>query len=487
MPTITERAKKALEYDVYVSPEQSLEYLQNPWNFQSFSKYVKRLAAEKGMEFNPRNLPDYLTPKEKRSIQGYFKRANQADQEGKAPKTNGIPRDLALKLCFAFQLNEEEASDFLRKGCATYSFNVRSAYEATCLYCILTKQPYETVLKLLGQYEEAAGRSNTENEISGTKVLQAVLEGANWESNEDFLNSFLIPNRANFTEYSKTTIQNYSILRSSLCQKIIEHRLKDYKYRNETEKFEVDELMHSLQRQISNLAEEDSDFADSAAKFSDWTQALDVLEDIQDLLWSKHPTEGRVRYAALLNDSVSSSELMGSTLFYLEEALTEKRSVMKNGKKRVVEEPQRTNSDSSLARIMDCFPNIKYLEEFERKREDLSKSEKIRKIIVLLFFMDRFYDLYFVEGIPEFRESQEYNTIYRDMDNLLIDCNLPVLYPADPFDWLILKSARAFLMLDGNEDADPVSYFNDVMELSFPAEKTNGLNDSWVLDESEQD
>lgn len=178
---------------------------------------------------------------------------------------------------------------------------------------------------------------------------------------------------------------------------------------------------------------------------------------------------------------------MSNTLFYLEEALTEKRSVMKNGKKKVVEKPQRTNSDSSLARVMDCFPNIKYLEEFERKPEDLSKSEKIRKIIVTLFFMDRFYDLYFIEGIPEFQESQEYNTFYRDMDNLLIDCNLPVLYPADPFDWLILKSARAFLLLDTNEDADPVSYFNDVMELSFPAEKSNGLNDSWILDEPEQD
>ena len=63
--------------------------------------------------------------------------------------------------------------------------------------------------------------------------------------------------------------------------------------------------------------------------------------------------------------------------------------------------------------------------------------------------------------------KQQYNNFYTQLNDTLIECGMAHLYPADPFDWLILKSAKALTQLD--RDSDPIEYFNDILRLSFPA------------------
>ena len=288
MATITQRAQDALNnQEDYISPEESLKYLNEPQNFQSFAKYMKRLVKNASIELEPENLGGYLSktvlaleslPKnEQRNIKNFFEKALKTDEQGNPLKMTPIDRKLAMKLCFAFKLNIKDSEDLLRKACNTYGFNVRDAYEATCFYCILTGQDYSKVQSLLEQYNNASLDHVALEEAHQTQVMKAVLAGSNWESNEQFLNTFLIPNKLNFTKTSRTTAQKYRELRCYLCEQIIQWNLASYEERNDNEKAESDELFNSVKEQISKLASEDPDFADYVAEFSDITEAEYVL------------------------------------------------------------------------------------------------------------------------------------------------------------------------------------------------------------------
>ena len=59
------------------------------------------------------------------------------------------------------------------------------------------------------------------------------------------------------------------------------------------------------------------------------------------------------------------------------------------------------------------------------------------------------------------------------VNRLLKRCRLSPLYPADQFDWLILRSIREFEIGDPDEEEDnPIAFFNDVLDFSFGEEDT---------------
>ena len=59
---------------------------------------------------------------------------------------------------------------------------------------------------------------------------------------------------------------------------------------------------------------------------------------------------------------------------------------------------------------------------------------------------------------------------FLESTNAVLDkCRLPVLYPANQFDWLILYSVQQFAANDLDEDdPTPVRAFQDVLEAAFP-------------------
>ena len=55
-----------------------------------------------------------------------------------------------------------------------------------------------------------------------------------------------------------------------------------------------------------------------------------------------------------------------------------------------------------------------------------------------------------------------------ELNTILSKCKLPLLYPADRFDWLILYSIRTLETYNEYEDFDnPLKPFNDVIAFSF--------------------
>lgn len=485
MPTVTQRAIMALEQERICSARESLQYLRNPYHFQSFKTYVERFVRDGKLDPGGKLLPDYLadaaaeldprtTKKQRENFRNRLRAKWGLSDEGDQ-NFQGIGRELEMRLCFALKLDLEGANDFLRKGCGSYAFNVRSAYEAIYFYCILRERPYSTVLELRRRYRRAspARQAQTPRE---TQLLQRAFQDTSWESDEDFLNTFLLPNKTNFTKYSNTALRTYGALRTSLCDQIIEGKLDHYERKRGPVREGPDKLFDGLKEAVAALGRSDSAYADCAAALTDWSQAPAVMDRLRREL-------DKERYARLVNDAVTGNQLLNAVLFYRGEVAAFK--------------PE----DSSLrdSAFWHGFPQTQYLNPASVHAGSLPKTEASRKSILLLYFMDYFYELSLGEDygafspqIPRPRFSGapggdgprgpmktfaewQYDSFYDSLNDTLLRCNLPVLYPADPFDWLILKSARSLMRLD-HAPADPIEYFNEVLKLSLLFD--DGLDES---------
>lgn len=99
-----------------------------------------------------------------------------------------------------------------------------------------------------------------------------------------------------------------------------------------------------------------------------------------------------------------------------------------------------------------------------------------RQTMILLNFLKHFSDAF---GLYEI--ASPYKVFYDDTNSLLNSCGMAPLYPANSFDWLILKCVLRLerSLMDGPEDAaDPIAFFNDVIADAFeqPAVTANPLN-----------
>ena len=74
-------------------------------------------------------------------------------------------------------------------------------------------------------------------------------------------------------------------------------------------------------------------------------------------------------------------------------------------------------------------------------------------------------DTYFADILSEY----DFSTFIEEVNTVLNHCRFAPLYPANRFDWLILRSVRQFEIYDPEEDlTDCISFFNEVLEMSFP-------------------
>jgi len=103
--------------------------------------------------------------------------------------------------------------------------------------------------------------------------------------------------------------------------------------------------------------------------------------------------------------------------------------------------------------------------KYRAKATDLGHGYA-RKAFVLCFF-----SLYILEW-KKFWESPEnktpvsfFNDFYRRLNGKLHRCSYGLLYPAHPFDWLILKCVKALDNVDPQEDMDALELFNETLKL----------------------
>ena len=115
-------------------------------------------------------------------------------------------------------------------------------------------------------------------------------------------------------------------------------------------------------------------------------------------------------------------------------------------------------ADTTFGSVMDNFPQSRYLADILNDVSAATDKEhdKARKLFLLLFFanyaLDTPPDSFFSDFVYEANET-------------LDRCGYAKLYPANPYDWLILSCIKSLDALDQTEDLTPVELFNDVLEL----------------------
>ena len=125
--------------------------------------------------------------------------------------------------------------------------------------------------------------------------------------------------------------------------------------------------------------------------------------------------------------------------------------------------------------VLRKFPHRQTFTDFERNPGEMGMDASVRKAVILMYYISYAYEyrrymddysyqssLFGEMGFSEFMEG---------LNGLLNRCRLSPLYPANQFDWLILRSIREFEIADPEEETDdPVAFLNEVLDFSFGEE-----------------
>lgn len=139
--------------------------------------------------------------------------------------------------------------------------------------------------------------------------------------------------------------------------------------------------------------------------------------------------------------------------------------------------------------FFEGFPRKKYLQDLEKSEGKEVSPTQARKAIVIFYFLD--YSIRWAESRYAKRESKincaenpdcnpfanerdktpfgydDFISEYEGLNALLWDCQLSLLYPADPCDLLVMKSIRAYDPKYSDKTVNPIKYFNMTVKSSF--------------------
>ena len=462
---ITAFAIRALEEDsrMFETAEECLSFLEDDSHFKNISKELTEVLHETcGISGERKVLINELCSRimNLEYPDGYSKNAfkNKRKTVERWFKENRVPdRAYAIEICFALGLGYEEAVQFLRKGCKSYAFNVRSAEEAVYMFCLLNGKSYQEAEELLRQYRESDG--NTEiaktNETSAKKestdshttrfLIDSLKSGKcndkTWEDSESFLQNYLLPNRIRFTNYAKTATRFYYDLKEELQVNVISDNLEvdflNFDIGREEKESCLLSLMGILQDNSASYEDIDKLYNSLANDFSSatkvWKNFVSILSDTKHPLFEKKNT--------LLNEIMPLEELLRNILcdvpydwsnFSYEKA-------KKGGEVKVKSNRDFASYKRSL--LKDLVQGIllkNTFEDFEDAPELNTYTASSRKIIILMFYLNYVYDW----KHKKTEKEKSYNLFFDELTDMLDDCQFACLYHADPFDWLILRSIR---------------------------------------------
>lgn len=242
--SITETAWQLLENDqhmesMYSNPKKILAYLHDDANFRTLSSLIKDTMIEAGVcnsasddsvfkliltdllfqtenECTGKANKDSIRRRVSRWIDGTVKSIERAES--------------AIEICFALNLNLEETNRFLNRA-GFSSLSVRRAEDAIYLYCLLQKEKgnpksFSDVRKLIDRYySEKSEENETDfskakeivNDPNGTTiVLRNTLGDIDWESDDEFIKSYMLSYKSSFTNYSKHALFEFYKARNLL-------------------------------------------------------------------------------------------------------------------------------------------------------------------------------------------------------------------------------------------------------------------------------
>lgn len=562
MGEITKMAYNAITNDELLfekceTPEAVLDYLQDESSLKSLSMIIKDAMISSDI---CNDICDYSVELSVFTKKLYSLLRKQSEECGKtAPPENTVRRWLngetksirkrltVIEICFALKL-DYEATSILMNKCGYNSFNVRNAEDATYLYCILSKKSLANAQKIISAYYEYSSTMDSPKQIinvshsDDTTVLlkeELFSDAVNWQDDEQFLNTFLLPNKCKFTNYSNTALKNYYMQKNLLFATVLinnvksEESLVSERAKNKDPKAIKNEdipttlaLRSALKKytkavysaiNIEKKQENTTDtfislheaLTDKTSKnlFSNFLieilnaglsndsislfeainlclnqlfddnvtsllhslnndldknmTATDVLVTIRNKITSLTSVKAQRQLSVFFSDIIKTEGLLKSVLISI---------VKTDGDQRI---RRYTGPNIVLTEVMKEFPDDKSFAKYEKTPSIIDQGLTIRKAIILMYYITYAYE--YSKFMDDYTYNSElfselgFNEFIEGLDEILSSCNLPPLYPANQFDWLILRSIREFEVGYDAYD-DPIKFFNDVLTYSFGEE-----------------
>ena len=498
MGTITQLAQSAIKEIAYFTPKECLSYLQNESNWNGVSKkLIQEMNEHLGLNEDADALAKILKEKlaaldglEKNSAEYTVLKTNVRRwlKENRIPGKSRSGEDYAMKICFALEFNVlpenyksnvtsgktreeietityDRVSSFLQKGCRRSSFNFRDAYDIIYFYCLMNGKPYSKAKELINRYNDLDSK---DPEISfesyhATKTLkQAFLADNAFEDEEAFVKA-MCANKHNFIGYSKTLVDALEEYYRKVCRLAIEVLMAD-----DIEDIVVDPacvpddekcVLTSFFSKIANLP---NAHADCKKIDKEWrnsksakSQILNLYEKHAEWIWGNDNLS-----TEQLSKIIPARMLLRSIVSFAEEQFSYKRNGKKDNYFATLKNSELSDNQYG---VFDNFPNTRYLTDFVKLAQAPTEARKILILYVFVLYVNE-------KSIAKLEVESNffYNDFFELLTQILDDCGLPFLYPADPFDWLILKSIRALEQTEGNADIggnviDPIDFFQEIL------------------------
>ena len=457
------------------------------------------------------------------------------EEQTKIGSKNGVSesirsRDDAIAICFALGLDYPSSRDFLNKS-GHAIFNIRNHEDAIYIYCIINKRPLSVAKKLIHEYDqnltkpiEFKEKCITHNGNTTILLSNQILGDSNWETDEDFYNSFLVPNMSNFISYSRTALKEYYRIKNPIYLSALRIIISEEKDGNTTgmgfDRRKIQEYIHQAQkdRDISipmSSVQVTYNFINMLHKFSDASVLLYKANDMLDIHIERIEEGWKEENFKTVNNSLDVIEyIIANYPSYssdekeqeiISEFLTDTVTAYKmfcvwlpsvvvddedgkefiklyvdneghiKEKKLKKDKRQRSYSQSTLNKtVLSSFPHRNFFTIFEKHPENLVHDISIRKAIILLFYMNYARNLIQEISIPNSANEETvfgFEDFYESMNTILGNCQLGNLYYANPFDWLILESIKKLETYSDDDDIEnPISFLDNVLSFSFDSE-----------------
>ena len=406
--------------------------------------------------------------------------------------------DEAIEVCYALNLDIDQTNTFLNK-CGFSSLSSRNATHAVHYYCILNHKSLKTANDLLYSFNNAKyqktstyeSKGENSNEITETEYLWNGLN-ANWETDESFLSSFLIPNKYRFIGYSRKARFNYlrtkNIFMTSILAEIAQMEKRDIDEQEFCkESYPIQYKLRSLTRNYID----DKKMASAKNGFVFKNRVIDKikytkiprngsLKTYQEITDETFNVISRMKELAIeINDSDFQDELSkfistkNKGLLTMEGAFKNVLSSLIGGNDERIR-PILKQSCKKYAPILNCFPTPKSIKKYEENPALTDSVLSARKIIILLYFIIfcHEYVIQYYYSLENYQATAQlfYNNFslkgfIEETNKALKQCSLSILYPPNQFDCLILMIIRGAEKRTLNDE--PLEIFNEVLNQMF--------------------
>jgi len=462
MGDITQHAYDGFEK--YYEYDEMLGFLRDPANFMSARKGVLRELKE-CVDFDVSD--DEIIGELKRLfVDGGLERddIDDFDKEAEAWLSGKKPlkRESAIKLCFALQLNNEEAGYFLWKVCKLNGFSVRSAEEVIYCYCLANGKSYEYAKGIIAEY--AKETSNNPQIQEYRKTVQ--------ERIKKKVSDFTVK-----TDELRCTFSNLKDMDEwAFKKKILDHAkyFIDYSvsayhemvaiYKEAKEQIKKDRPVIEWLSDTVELKDKDTEYGVRYAtrNFSGHGRYDVVGYDVDE------KDKSKTKVMKMVNTELDGR--YGFTYKLVWQWLAETNVIINDGLKVKTRPTKAIIAVCNHAQLLvESLPTYSRLQELmgPANPENATKDSAARMVFAFLYFAQFViqWERYLYDAEEKGESPEEFfSEFYEGLNGLLEKCGYGYLYYPNPFDWHILTCVR--LLDEGAKSDDELGaleWFNKAM------------------------